>query len=292
MQQLQQTKTIGYLWGVLSAAFYGLNPLFALPLYADGMDAISVLFWRYALSVPLLAALMLARRIDFRLTRGEALQLVVLSGLMALSSICLYVAYNYMDAGLASTILFVYPIMTALLMAFLFHERVSPVVWGCLLLASAGIAILCEVDGPAKVSLIGIALVVLSALMYALYLVFVSRRRTAHMPSVKVTFYVILFGTVLLAGILLVSGHIAFPQGLHWGYSIGSALFPTALSLVLTALAIHTIGSTQTAILGALEPITAVIIGVTVFGEQLTTRSLIGIALIVVAVTVVIARKR
>lgn len=287
-----RSKSVGYLFGILAAGFYGLNPMFALPLYQDGMNSVSVLFWRYALSVPMLAVLMLCRHIDFRLSKAEAIQIALLGAVMALSSLLLYLSYNYMDAGLASTILFVYPIVTAVLMAFVFHERVAPLVWGCLALASVGIGVLCELNGNTHVSIAGVLLSLGSALTYAVYLVFINKGHITHLPSAKITFYVLLFGSLMLGVLLLCRWQIAVPQGLHWGYSIGAALFPTALSLVLTTLAIQGIGSTQTAILGAMEPITAVIVGLTLFGEHLTVRSCIGIALIVIAVTIVVARKQ
>lgn len=288
---MKNSKVIGYLCGILAAAFYGLNPLFALPLYEQGMDAISVLFFRYVLSVPMLAVPMLVQHIDFRLTRGEALQLAVLGLLMMFSSLLLYEAYRFMDAGIASTILFLYPIITALLMAFVFHERVSWIVWGCLLLATVGVFVLCDMSGVSNVSTLGIVLVILSTLMYAAYLVFINKGHITQMPPVKATFYALLVGAVALGIGLLIQGNIVVPQGWYWGCSIGSGLFSTALSLTFTAMAIQRIGSTQTAIMGAMEPLTAVVIGVTVFGEQLTIRSVIGIVMIVVAVTLAVAKR-
>ena len=288
---MKNSKFVGYLCGILAAAFYGLNPLFALPLYEQGMDAVSVLFFRYVLSVPMLAVPMWVQGIDFRLSRSEALHLTVLGLLMMFSSLLLYESYRFMDAGIASTILFLYPIITALLMAFVFHERVSWIVWGCLLLATVGVFVLCDMSGVSNVSTLGIILVIISTLMYAAYLVFINKGHITQMPPVKATFYALLVGAVGLGIGLLIQGHVTTPAGLYWGCSIGSGLFSTALSLTFTAMAIQRIGSTQTAIMGAMEPLTAVIIGVTVFGEQLTTRSVIGIAMIVVAVTLAVARK-
>ena len=290
-RSMKSRKFVGYLCGILAAAFYGLNPLFALPLYADGMDAVSVLFFRYVLSLPMLAIPMLVRHIDFRLTAKEALQLFVLGILMMLSSLLLYESYLYMDAGIASTILFLYPIITALLMACVFHERVSLLVWGCLLLATVGVFVLCDMSGVSHVSVRGVVLVIFSTLMYAAYLVFINKGHITQMPPIKVTFFALLAGGIGLAVALLLQGGLVLPQGLHWGYSIGSALFSTALSLTFTTIAIQCIGSTQTAIMGAMEPLTAVFIGVMVFGEQLTVRSVIGIVMIVVAVTLAVAKR-
>ena len=110
-------KIKGYTLGAIAAATYGMNPLFALPLYSDGMDADSVLFFRYLFAIPILGTMIKARGRSFRLNRGEILPLVVLGLLVAASSLTLFLSYNYMDAGIASTILFVYPIMVALIMS-------------------------------------------------------------------------------------------------------------------------------------------------------------------------------
>lgn len=284
-------KFIGYIAGILAAACYGLNPLFALPLYEQGIDTISVLFFRYILALPILAIPMVIQHISFRLTTKEALQLLLLGILMATSSILLYEAYKYMDAGIASTILFLYPIITALLMALVFHERIHWIVWACLLLATIGVFILCDMNGNTHITTTGIILVILSTIMYAAYLVFINKGHITTMPPIKTTFYALLTGTILLATILLIQGHINIPQATYWGCSIGSALFSTALSLSLTTVAIQRIGSTHTAILGAMEPLTALLIGVTLFHEQLTLRAIIGIIIILAAVTLAIAKK-
>ena len=136
------TKAKGYLLGAVAAATYGMNPLFALPLYKAGMDPDSVLFFRYLFAIPLLGIMLKARGRDFRLHRREIVPLVLLGLLVALSSLSLFLSYNYMDAGIASTLLFVYPIFVALIMAFGFREKLSPQTALCILLALAGIGLL------------------------------------------------------------------------------------------------------------------------------------------------------
>lgn len=285
-------RRIGYAAGIFAAAFYGLNPLFALPLYADGMDAWSVLLFRYLLSVPLLGLMLYWQGVSLRITRREAFSLFILGMLMAGSSALLYLSYNLMDAGIASTILFVYPILTALLMAVVYGERMHWIVGACLALATLGIVILSGAGGKgdAHLSLSGVVMVLFSALAYALYLIYINRGGLQGMPSAKVTFYVLAMGCLLLIAGVAAQGHLSVPHGWQWGYSLGSALFPTALSLALTSVSIQHIGSTETAILGAMEPITAVTVGVTVFSERITPQSAFGILLIVVAVTIVVAK--
>ncbi len=289
---MKQTNHIGYLLGIIASALYGLNPLFALPLYADGMDAWSVLLFRYILSIPLIAVIILCQHGSFRITRSETWQLAGLGFLMAISSLGLYIAFSVMDAGIASTILFIYPILTAVIMAWIFHEHLHWIVVACLAVATIGVVILAKGDGVANVNIEGVLLAVLSAVTYSLYFVFMKKSSLSKMASTKVTFYIMIFGSLLLLVGVGIRGDITAPQGLHWGYTLGAALFPTAISLIFTAMAIQRIGPTETAILGALEPTTAVIIGVTVFGEQLSMHSIMGILLIIVAVTVVVARNK
>ena len=113
-------KVIGYLLGAVAAASYGTNPLFALPLYAKGFSPDSVLFFRYLFALPILAFMLKWRGHSFRISRADLVPLVILGLIFALSSLSLFLSYNYMDAGIASTILFVYPIMVAVIMAMFF----------------------------------------------------------------------------------------------------------------------------------------------------------------------------
>ncbi|MGN0233179.1 MAG: DMT family transporter [Bacteroidaceae bacterium] len=291
---MQNNRHAGYIAGILAAAFYGLNPLFALPLYTGGMDTWSILLFRYLLSLPMLGLMLCRRGISFDINRYEARDLFLLGMLMAGSSALLYFAYNHMDAGISSTILFVYPILTALLMAIKYHERMQWIVGACLFVASLGIYILSTSGKQSEVHVTatGVVLSILSALSYAFYLTFINKGTLRGMPSVKVTFYVLVMGCLMLVAGVCLQGHLTIPHGWYWTCSLGSALFPTTLSLALTGFAINRIGSTETAILGATEPVTAVIVGVIVFSEHISLQSACGILLIVVSVSIVVAKDK
>ena len=283
-------KAQGYILAVIAAATYGMNPLFALPLYADGMNPDSVLFFRYLFAIPLVGAMIKGRGRDFKVHRTTLLPLFVLGILMAASSLTLFEAYNYMDAGIASTILFIYPILVALIMAAVYKEKVTLQTALCILLALSGIAMLYQGGDGITLSLTGTLLVFASALSYAIYIVGVNRPSLKEMATLKVTFYVLLFGVLLFVVRLWTSHDLTLPsQWWLWGNLLALAVFPTAISFLCTTSAIQRIGSTPTAILGALELVTAIFFGITVFGERLTARDCMGITLILVAVTVVVA---
>ncbi|HJI18772.1 DMT family transporter [Alistipes sp.] len=284
------SKAKGYLLGAIAAATYGMNPLFALPLYETGMDPDSVLFFRYLFAIPLLGVMLKARGRTFRLKRGEVPPLLAMGLLVAVSSLTLFQSYNFMDAGIASTLLFVYPIMVALIMAFVFKEKLTLQTVLCIALALGGIGLLYKTADGSTLSLTGTALVMVSALSYAVYIVGINQSSLKHVATLKVTFYVLLFGVTLFLGRILYGGDLILPEKWYlWGNLIALAVFPTAISFLCTTGAIQYIGSTPTAILGALEPVTAILFGITVFGERLTLRESLGLALIITAVTSVIA---
>ncbi len=311
----------GYVFAALAAASYGTNPIFAKPLYADGMNPDSVLLFRYAFGIALLGLLMIWNgwrrhnlKTAFRVNRHSLPQLVILGILMALSSLTLFLSYNYMPVGIASTLLFTYPILVAVIMTLIYHERMSWLVVVCLLLACTGIGLLCETGDPSTPSnlslpsdatngsnpsegvspfMIGALLVFLSSLSYAIYLVGLNKTRVRTIASMPATFYVLCFGLLLFVWRVGMNSPFTLPeQGLMWLNLVALGLLPTVVSLIFTAMAIQRIGSTQTALFGALEPVTAVVLGIIFLGESLNLRELVGMALIFVSVTLVVNRRK
>ena len=280
----------GYVLGVVAAASYGTNPLFALPLLGAGIDAYSVLFLRYFFAMPILALVMVARGRGFGLRRSQVVPLAVLGLLMAASSLTLYVSYDYIGAAIASTLLFIYPILVTVIMALLFHERVSATTVACIVLATAGIGLLYRGGDGAVLHPTGLLLVFLSALSYAIYLVAVNKGQMKQIPTLKLTLYVIVFGLLLFAFRFQPSTFsVLSARPLLWVSAFCMALFPTAISLLCTSAAIQKIGSTPVAVLGAMEPVTAVAIAILIFHEALTVRLAVGMLLVIVSVTFIIA---
>ena len=289
---IMDAKLRGTVCGIAAAVFYGTNPLGAMNLYADGISTNSTLFYRFGIAVIILGVMMAVQRKSFALTRRELATLAILGVFMSTSSTTLYFSFNFMDVGIASTLLFVYPVMVAVIMATFFHEKVTAATVIAILLSLAGIALLNQTGDGTSLSLWGVTLVMLSSLTYAIYIVVVNKS-SLRMSSVKLTFYVLLFGLFTIYGYTLAMGEtvqlLVTPK--QWLYATQLALMPTVLSLVLMVIAVHDIGSTPTAIMGAIEPITAVAIGVIVFGENFTPRLAIGIVLILTAVLLIIGGK-
>lgn len=289
---MRNRKLIGTLAGIAAAVCYGTNPLGALKLYEQGMQTNSVLFYRFGLAWVIIAIVMLFRKESLKVTWREFRTLTGLGLLFIISSLTLYLSFHYMAAGVASTILFTYPVMTAVIMAVFFHERIT---WGtvlALVLSGAGVALLYWSDSAGTLSTLGVVLVLASALSYALYIILVNRGNL-QMSSFKINFYVLLYCALGMVVYSLIAGlPLTLPQNAtSWFYVGWLAVVPAIFALVLMVYAAKYVGSTATAILGALEPLTAVLIGIFVFNEPFTVNLAIGIILIMGAVVVIVKRK-
>ena len=283
----------GILFGIISAVSYGVNPLGALFLYQEGVNTFSVLFHRFALASLILGILLLVQKQSFRITKKEFVILASLGVLFAVSSVSLFSSFHYMDVGIASTILFVYPVMVAIIMTVLFKEKISLITILSIALSLGGIALLYKGENGSTLSSIGILFVMLSSLSYAIYMVIVNKSGLTVHP-VKQTFYALLFCllTITVCSFNNPNNHIEIlPSFSAWMWAGMLAVVSTIISVVTMVKAIQIIGSTSTAVLGALEPLTAVMIGTLVFGEIITAPMYIGILLILAAVILIVAGK-
>lgn len=293
MTTSRQTK--GYINGIIGAASYGTNPLFALPLYSLGYGASSVLFFRYLFaSLIYFLWLKLVKKISLKINAKEAFFLFILGFLFSLSSITLFMAFNYIESGIACTILFIYPVMVAIIMATFFKEKITLRTVGAIALTCSGIILLYSGGAGGNINLFGTILVILSALLCAIYMVGVKTIPSVkHIRGDKQTFYVTLFGIIVyifstrfLTHLQLLNSPKAFL------FALGLAIFPTIISLETVNLAIKFIGSTKTAILGALEPLTATILGILLFGESLSISKVLGMLLVFGGVFIIVNSKK
>lgn len=285
---LTRIQTMGFIFAALSAALYGTNPAFAVPLYHAGMNPVSVLIFRYALGLPFLALLLIWRGESLAIARHQLLPVAALGIGMAFSSLTLYEAYVHMNPGVASTLLFMYPVLTALLMAIFFHEKFRLMTGFCLILMGIGIYFLMIGPEGISVSLKGIIYITVSSLTYAIYLVAIKVSKTIRsVPTIRSLLYQLFFGSFLFLGMLPFAGLTLPAASGDWACLVGLALVPTVLSLLFTMKAISLIGPTPTAIFGALEPATAVVLSIIILGESITLREIGGGTLILIATLLV-----
>ncbi|WP_301705415.1 DMT family transporter [uncultured Parabacteroides sp.] len=282
----------GFAFGILTSATFGLIPLFTLPLMAKGMQFDSILFYRFLFAALALTGIMAAKKESFHVEKREIPVLVLLGFFYTASAMFLFWGYNFMSAGIATTLHFTYPIFVTLIMLLVFREKTSWITLMAIVLAICGVARLSINEGEMKLSAVGVFIVLLSAVGYALYIATVNKSRVQRMTGRKLTFYVFIVSTILFAIKAGTNEGIQpVPDIMSLVNLILLAIVPTVISNITLVLAVHNIGGTLTAVLGAVEPITAVCVGVLVFSEPFTPDLATGILLIIIAVTLIILSK-
>ena len=285
-------KLNGFLYGILSSASFGLIPLFAIPAMKHGMNFMPILLYRFTFATLALAILLSIRGVSFKLTKRDLPPLILLSILYLISSVFLLWGYKFMPSGIATTLHFMYPVITTIIMMSFFHERKSIWRMAAIALAVCGVYFLSNTEGDHDISLLGIIIVLISAVGYALYLVTVGQVKNDNLKGLRLTFYVFFFGTLFLFTGMGATGNIeAIPDWTTVGNLLLLAIIPTIVSNLALIEAIKNIGSTLTSVLGAMEPVTAVIVGIAVFGEMFTFSIGLGIFLIISAVTIIILKR-
>ena len=285
----------GILYAAVSSSTFGLAPFFSLTLLLAGFSAFEVLSYRWGVATIALTLFGWCSGCSFRLEKKDFLVVLLLSLLRAVTSFSLLIAYQNIATGVASTIHFMYPLAVSLVMMYFFQEKKSLWVMFAVFMSLLGAALLSSGELEAKNgdTIVGLVAACVSVFSDAGYIVGVRMTRAVRINSTVLTCYVMGLGTVLyFIGALTTSGLQLVADGYTWLIILGLALPATAISNITLVRAIKYAGPTLTSILGAMEPLTAVVIGVFVFKELFTLNSAIGIILILLAVSVVIFRKQ
>lgn len=284
----------GIFYAIISSASFGFSPLFSIGLLAAGLSNFDVLSYRWGIAGIVLMIYAFAKKKTLRINSfDEGWKIFLLSALRAITSVTLLIGYANISSGIASTINFMYPVIVALCMMFIFGEHkswvdmlaIAAAIFGVYLLAS-GDSLIVE-NGNTK---LGLTCSIISAFSFAAYYILMKRLKADKIEVVKFTTWIMLLSAVyFIICAFVLEGKLTMVTGVkNWMYILGLGLWSTMISNFTGVKAVRRIGPTLTSILGALQPVTAVMLGILFLHEHLYTRSLIGIILILIAVTVVV----
>ncbi|SHL71957.1 DMT family transporter [Chryseobacterium polytrichastri] len=277
-------KFKGYALGILSSVSYGLIPIFILPIKQSNFSLDITLFYRFLFAAVMVGAYLLYSKERFAINKREALILICLGICYAFSSEFLFLGYDFLTPGIASTALFIYPVIVALIMFFIYKEKLKKLSALSLLLAFAGVIVLCLKGTGLEINFAGLGIVMLSSLFYALYMIIVNKSNL-KVSGFKLSFYSMIFTSTFFMIKAIVGNQSFMIPDVSTFFNLAIfAFFTTVISSVCLVFTIKYIGSTPAAILGAFEPVVAVLISVLLFHEQFTRNLLIGIILIIIAV--------
>lgn len=282
----------GTIAGLVAAICYGLIPLFTIPIKngeaANHLSDCSIMFYRFALATLIIAVLMLITQRSFKITRGELVTLTYLAFLSDGSALFLIDGYNYLSSGVATTIHFMYPVVTTIMMMVFYNEARKVSTLLAVLLAVVGVGVL-SWRSNGETSLHGVVIELISACCYAFYLIRVNRSRVRNMDGMKLTFYVMGIGALIFGAEALRQDEFQLiTTGVQASHLLLLGIVCTVVTNLCLVMAVQRIGSTMTAVLGALEPLTAVALGCLLMGEAITLNVVLGICLIIPSVIIII----
>ena len=291
---MKRAERIGFVNAIISSVGYGLYPMFALLLYNTGSSVSNSLFYRYFFAfIIYLYIVKVHKKINLSVTVKEFILLFFVGIVFAASSISLFASLKYIYSGIACTIVFLYPIIVALIMSIFFNEKLTKATVISIICAFIGVIFLNYAeDMNTGGKALGFILSFLGAIMYGLYIILVKTiKDIKRLPPAKVTFYVLLSGTIFYFICLRFGLNfqlLTTPK--QWLYALSLAIVPTIVAIETVNIAIKLIGATRTSIVGALEPLTAMIAGFIVFGEQMSVFDVLGFLLVTVGIFLVVKK--
>ncbi len=289
-------KIKGILFAALSSSTFGLAPFFTISLIMAGYSTFEALSYRWGVASLFLFLVGVFSGVKFRMSWRDFRTVFCLSLFRATTSFSLVVAYQNIASGVASVIHFMYPLAVALTMMFVFKEPKSKTIISAIVISIIGAVFLStgniESSGGGN-TVLGIVMSTISVFSYAGYIVGVRRTRAVNIPSVPLTCSVMGIGAVLFIIGGFFTGGIRIETDPHiWLYIAGLGLVATAISNISLVQGIKLAGPTLASIMGAMEPLTAVVIGIFVFGETFSWHTAVGIVLILFAVLLVILKQQ
>lgn len=282
----------GIIYAILSSIAFGLMPIFAKYAYMNGSNPTSVLIFRFLFAGIILFIHLKMKKIDIKISKSNFI-LLFLIGLLGytVTTQTLFTEYDYLGAGLATALHFIYPVVVCLFGFFVLREKMSRTKLLSLLLSGIGVYALVAFENK-TLSTVGIFLALFSGVTYGLNVIALGLKSLKDLDNRVTTMYVSFGGFVgmLLYGI--------FEKNIVWDMNIqvftsyaGIAVVSTIFSIILMLKAIETIGTGSTSILGTFEPIVSIILGILLFSETLSMALILGTVLIIISAIMLVKDK-
>ncbi len=285
MSSTRQTPARGVISALASPLFLGVIPILAKLAFAAGADVMAVVALRTLIAAALLwVAVLLFARHHIVTSTPAVLSSLLAGGINGVGSLFFYISLNRIDASLGQLVNISYLVFVTLFLRLAGH-KISWLTLGRVLLAVLAIYILSR-GGLGPPDWLGVGLMLLGALAYALQLV-LSQRVLYDVPAPTFTLYALtaMAAVVSLAWLFTPAASRHMPAAswapVAW---MGAA---TLLSRLTLFLGVKHLGSMQTALLGMLEVLVTLAIAHTLLAERLTWLQWLGAGIILLSVLLV-----
>lgn len=281
-------KTKGLTFGILAGFIYGFTPILGKLTYLEGSNPMSLTFYRNLLSIPFFFVMLKYNKVPLKVEKKQSKQLAILGFLASVTALSLYGSYNYISVGMSTTIHYIYPVLVTAACIVIFNDKISKDKVVSLILSTIGITLFFE----GSINIIGIFMAFLSGVFFAGYLLFMDKSGLNTIYPFKITFYTATFSSLYLFIFGIISKNLVFSMTFKgWFFTILVAVFVSFLANTFVALGVKYVGPTVTSIVGMLEPITSIVMGILFLSEPLTLRNILACVLILLGVLIVTLAK-
>ena len=283
------TKTRGILLIMLAAICFGLIPFFATIAYANGFNPITLTLFRFGLAAGLLYLYIRIKGISYRVSMGQYFMLFQVGligyGVMMLT---LVASYNYIPTGLATTLHFVYPVAVMVSSIFIFKDKVGWKSITALVLSVVGIYFLAGFNSVESLNFYGVSLALVSGVLYAYYILTISKSSLRQVSAFVIAFYISLFNALVLLAVCAFTGDLHL-NITYQGFlsTLMLALVSSFVGMVAFQTGLKIIRATTASILSTFEPITSLLVGVFLLAEVLAWHHILGSLLVILSVIAV-----
>jgi drug/metabolite transporter (DMT)-like permease len=278
-------RLLGVLFIVVSAASYGVMPIFGRLAYEAGTNPITLLFLRFAIASIFMIILMAAQGIAF--PRGRTLIALIFMGALGYAGLSLtyFTALTLIPAGLVVILFYLYPAFVTVLAAMFLKKAITTVKVVALTMTFAGTVLIVRLDRGGG-QILGVVLAIAAAVLCAAYMV-ISSKVIQKAGSFSASTVVSIACCVVFGGVVAVKG-VKLPVTLMgWVWVTALALVSTTLAFVTLFAGLRRIDPANASIIYTLEPVIAVALAAIVLEETLSASKILGGVLILAAVILV-----
>lgn len=276
----------GHFYVVISAFGFSLVPLLAKFSLDSGMNTETMLTYRFIIAGAFFTIYSLCKNVKLYTDIKTSLKLLLMGFLYALECTCFFSAFKYITPSLGELLFQVNPIMVALGAFFVFKERITKNVIIALVLTGLG-CILLFWEPSAHVTMLGISIILLAALLYASYII-IGKEMLKNIESIVVTTYVTVGCGVFLLLYSLLNRKMMYIDNIEIiSVIIVLGLFSTIISILSFAMGLKLLGATKASIISSLEPVFTVVLAYLFMNEKLSLIQTFGGFLIIMSIVVI-----
>lgn len=290
-KKMDQRRVFGTGCSMLSAVIYGFNPLMVFFVCSNGGSTMTFLFYSALLSLPLLFGMIRFQKVFLRPAKGQGKALFLLGFFGVITSLLLYTSYNYISSGIATTLHFVYPTFVMIGSVLVLRQKITKGKLLALSLSLAGIVLAADLTGEFRP--LGMVLALSSGLTYACYIIWMDKTGLKDEDCWKICFYIALMKALVPLIMGLPTGELLVHMNIRaWGALLFVAAFQIVLGNVLFQEGVRHVGASYAAIFSLFEPVTSLIVGFCLMGEDMTVLKLMGCVAILAGIIVITLESR